>query len=221
MIRTPSHKWFVSHKKQLVTLRVCLPKVPLHLVDLQVEPTHVSLNTFRFSRKYQLFVKLPEGYDLDPNRAYAVPTDKNYILINVPFSETKEPQSVEGNLLQSTAPTGIAEEATAEGNLDEKKQNRKMREESKEIPKEKPRQLLKKDKENIPFLMERMSSFRSLYVAFQRRLERDIPSIWKRKRILISVRGYFFKYLRGDLSLSELKQLVYRYCVTCICKSIS
>ncbi|EME31921.1 uncharacterized protein Gasu_09860 [Galdieria sulphuraria] len=186
MIRTPSHKWFVSHKKQLVTLRVCLPKVPFHLIDLQVEPTHISLNTFRFSRKYQLDVKFPEECKVNPYRANAFSTDKGYILVNVPFAHKEEESSPSRNIADDLA---------------EEKQICKGREESSEIQKE----------EQTPFLMEKLPLFRSVYKQFCQRLMRDIPSAYRRRRILLSFRSSFFSYLRGNLSLWELKQIVNRF----------
>jgi len=187
MILTPSHKWFVSHKKQLVTLRVSLPKVPIHLVDLQVEPTHISLHTFRFSRKYQLYVKLPETCRVDPTRASAVSADKNYLLVKIPFAKDED------------SPQRAAVGQLVDQVVDKEEKKLEIEDQT------------GKKKECTPFHMERMPTFRSLYASFCRILKKDIPIVQKRKRILLSVRCRFFQYLRGDLSLSELKQILKRY----------
>jgi len=186
MILTPSHKWFVSHKKQLVTLRVSLPKVPIHLVDLQVEPTHISLHTFRFSRKYQLYVKLPETCRVDPTRASAVSADKNYLLVKIPFAKDED------------SPQRAAVGQLVDQVVDKEEKKLEIEDQT------------GKKKECTPFHMERMPTFRSLYASFCRILKKDIPIVQKRKRILLSVRCRFFQYLRGDLSLSELKQILKR-----------
>ncbi|GJQ11483.1 hypothetical protein GpartN1_g3274.t1 [Galdieria partita] len=172
MIRTPSHKLFVSYKEQ-------------------VEPTHISLDTFRFSRKYQLFLKFPEDCKVDPCRTNAVSTDNDCILINIPFSDNEKLLLSEESLSQCKTTKELTEEKLA----------RKLREEE---------SLAIQKGEQTPFIMERIPLFRGIYVKFCQILKRDIPSVRKRKRILLSIRSSFFKYLRGDLSLWELKQVVNR-----------